>query len=122
MVPSGAKVFFNRIVAALIGREGDLGVAEKALAEEMPPLYDYLEGVVPPASAGAGSGEGWLAGDRLSIADISVASVFVNMMHCGGSPDPARYPKLTAYVQRWFERPSLKPIIAREKAFLSQRG
>jgi glutathione S-transferase len=113
MVPSGAKVFFNRVVAALIGREGDLAVADKALAEEMPPLYDYLESVVP-------DGEGWLVGDRLSIADISVASVCVNMMHCGGSPDRARYPKLTAYVQRWFERPSLQPIIAREKAFLSR--
>jgi glutathione S-transferase len=113
MVPSGAKVFFNRIVAALIGREGDLAVAEKALAEEMPPLYEYLESVAP-------AGEGWLVGDRLSIADISVASVCVNMMHCGGSPDPARYPKLTAYVQRWFERPSLQPIIEREKAFLSR--
>jgi glutathione S-transferase len=63
---------------------------------------------------------GWLVGDRLSIADISVASVFVNMMHAGAAPDPQLYPKLTAYVQRWFERPSLKPIIAREKAFLSR--
>jgi glutathione S-transferase len=113
MVASGAKVFFNRIVAGLIGREGDLAVADKAAAEEMPPLYDYLESVVPQDG-------GWLVGDRLSIADISVASVFVNMMHAGAAPDPQLYPKLTAYVQRWFERPSLKPIIAREKAFLSR--
>jgi glutathione S-transferase len=113
MVPSGAKVFFNRIVAGLIGREGDPAVADKAAAEEMPPLYDYLESVVP-------NGEGWLVGDRLSIADMSVASVFVNLMHAGASPDPLRYPKLTAYLQRWFERPSLRPIIDREMAFLSR--
>lgn len=113
LVPAGAKVFFNRVVAGLIGREGDLAVADKAAAEEMPPLYDYLEGVVP-------EGDNWLVGERLSIADIAVASPFVNMMHCDASPDPARYPKLTAYVQRWFARSSLTPIIAREKAFLSR--
>ena len=119
LVPAGGKMFFNRIVAGLIGREGDLAAADKAQAEEIPPLYAYLESVMPPASAGAGC-EGWLVGDRLSIADIAVASPFVNMMHCGAAPDPARFPKLTAYVARWFERPSLKPWIEREKAFLSR--
>ena len=115
LVPAGGKVFFNRIVAGLIGREGDLAVADKAAAEEMPPLYAYLETVMPPASAGAGRGDGWLVGDRLTIADIAVASPFVNMMHCDAAPDPARYPKLCAYVARWFERPSLKPLVGGRK-------
>ncbi len=113
MVPAGGKIFFNRIVAGLIGRQGDMAVADKAAAEEMPPLYDYLESVMP-------EGDNWLAGDRLTIADIAVASPMVNMMHCGASPDPEKYPKLTAYVARWFERPSLKPLIARETAMLAR--
>ncbi len=62
----GGKIFFNRIVAGLMGREGDMAAADKAAAEELPPIYDYLETVVPP-------GESFLAGDRLSIADIAVA-------------------------------------------------
>ena len=119
LVPASGKVFFNRVVAGLIGREGDMAVADKAAAEEMPPLYAYLEGVVPPASAGAGC-EGWLVGDRLSIADIAVASPFVNMMLCDCAPDPATYPKLCAWVTRWFERPSLKALIARDKAMLGR--
>ena len=115
LVAAGAKVFFNRIVAGLIGRQGDFAAAEKAMTEELPPLYAYLEGLVP-------EGEGWLAGDRLSIADIAVASPFANMMHCGAEPDPERFPKLAAWVARWFERPSLKAWIDREKAFLAQRA
>lgn len=111
LAAAGGKVFFNRIVAGLIGREGDHAAADKAAAEEMPPIYDYLETVAP-------KGAGWLVGDRLTIADISVASPFVNMMHAGASPDPSRCPKLTAYVQRWFDRPSLKPIIAKEQTLL----
>jgi glutathione S-transferase len=114
LVPVGGKLFFNRIVAKLIGRESDLAAADKAQAEELPALYDYLEGVVP-------EGDKWLVGDRLTIADIAVASPFVNMAHCGGSPDPATHPMLCAYVARWFERPSLKPLIERETGFLSRR-
>lgn len=113
LIPAGAKVFFNRIVAGLIGREPDLSAADKAAAEEMPPLYAYLENVVP-------TGEGWLVGDRLSIADIAVASPFVNMMHAGAAPDANRFPRLDAYVKRWFDRPSLKQWVERERAFLSR--
>jgi glutathione S-transferase len=113
LVAAGAKVFFNRIVAGLIGRTGDLAVADKAAAEELPPLYAYLEGVMPDR-------EGWLVGDRLSIADIAVGSVFVNMMHCGEQPDSARYPKLCDYLTRWAERPSLKPLVDQEKTILSR--
>lgn len=109
----GAKIFFNRIVAGLIGRDGDPEIADKAAAEEMPPLFAYLESVMPDA-------EGWLVGDRLSIADVAVASPMVNMLHAGALPDPERFPKLHAYAARWFERPSLKPVIEREKAFLSR--
>ena len=112
-VPAGAKVFFNRIVAGLIGREGDLAAADKAQAEELPPLFDYMEGVVPDDG-------GWLVGDRLSIADIAVVSPFANLKHCGASPDPARWPKLDAWSRCWFERPSMKPLIDQETAMLSR--
>ena len=110
LVPAGAKVFFNRIVAQLIGREPDLAAVDKAPAEEMPPLYRYLEDVLPE--------QGWLVGDRLTIADVSVGCVFANMLHARAPVDAAAYPKLAAYVSRWFERPSLKTWLERERAFL----
>jgi len=111
LVPAGAKVFFNRIVAQLIGREplGPFDLRNDLV--ELPPLYRYLEGVVPA--------QGWLVGERLTIADVSVGSVFANMLHAGEPVDAAAYPKLAAYVARWFERPSLKTWVERERAFLS---
>ena len=114
LVGAGGKVFFNRVVARLIGREGDAAVADKALAEEMPPIYDYLETIVPEAG-------GYLVGGRLSVADIAVASPFVNMAHCGGSPDPARYPRLHAWSEHWLQRGSVATIVARERTMLGHQ-
>jgi glutathione S-transferase len=110
---AGRKVFFNRIVLPLMRRDGDLAAADHAATEELPRLYTYLEGVVPA--------DGWLVGDKMTIADIAVVSPFVNMLHAGAEPEPAMFPKLTAYVSRWFDHPILKPLIDQEKAFLAKR-
>lgn len=112
-VGAAGKIFFNRVVAALVGREGDLAAADKAAAEELPPVYEYLETVMPDA-------DGFLVGGRLSIADVALASPFVNMTHTGTLPDAGRYPKLAAWVQTWLGRPSVAPILAREQAILGR--
>ena len=110
----GQKVFFNRIVAPrFLNRPGDEAVAEAALRDEWPPILDYLEQVVP-------SGEGYLVGDRLTLADIAVASPFANFGHLGIETDPKRHPRTATYVQRILERPSFKPWIEREAAFLAK--
>ena len=108
----GAKVFFNRVVAPrFLGRDGDLAVADAAERDELPPLLDYLEGVIPAS--------GFLVGDRLTLADLGVASPFANFAHCGVKIDPARYPKLTAYTAAILGRPSFAKMIAFETAFLA---
>lgn len=114
MMAAGTKIFFNRVVTRLIGLDGDAAAADKAQAEEMPPLYAYLEGVMP-------EGEGWLVGDRLTIADIAIINPLMNMNYCGAAPDAATCPRLTAYIARWMERPSLKPWVERERAFLQSK-
>ena len=109
----GAKIFFNRIVAPrFLGREGDLGAAEAAERDELPPLLDYLEGVIPDS--------GFLVGDRLTLADISVAGPFANFGHCGVAVDEARYPKISAYVASHLSRPSFAQHIEREAAYLAR--
>jgi glutathione S-transferase len=110
----GQKVFFNRVVAPrFMGRPGDEAVAEAALRDEWPPILDYLETVVP------GDG-GYLVGDRLTLADIAVASPFANFRHLGIGFDRQRHPKTAAYVERMLERPSFKPFVEREAAFLAR--
>ena len=107
------KMFFNRVVAPrFLGRDGDLAVADAAERDELPPLLDYLEGVIPPS--------GFLVGDRLTIADIGVASPFANFAHCGVAIDPALYPKVTAFTAAILGRPSFAAMVERETAFLAR--
>ena len=103
------KMFFNRIVSPrFLGREGDLALADQAEKEELPPLFDYLESVIPAS--------GFLVDDRLTLADLAVASPFVNLGHMNIRPDAAKHPKMAAYVAAILARPSFAPIVAQEKA------
>ena len=107
----GRKMFFNRIVAPLfLKRDGDLAMAETAEKQELPPMLDYLERVIPES--------GYLVEDRLTLADIAVASPFVNLKHLGiGFGDR---PKLGAYVERILGRPSFRSWVEKETAFLAR--
>ena len=109
----GGKMFFNRLVAPrFLGRAGDEEVAAKAECEELPPLLDYLERTIPDS--------GFLVEDRLTLADISVASPFANLQHINVAIDPDRWPKVTRYVETMLARPSFKSWIDREAAFLAR--
>jgi glutathione S-transferase len=109
----GGKMFFNRIVSPRFLRQpGDLAAAEKAECEELPPLLDYLERVIPES--------GFLVEDRLTLADIAVAGPFVNFRHLHVAIDPARWPTVTRYVEAILARPSFAPWIERETAFLER--
>jgi glutathione S-transferase len=114
MIACGAKMFFNRIVAPrFIGMPGDEDVAQKAEHDELPPILDYVETIVP-------QGENYLVGDKLTLADLSVASPFVNLRHLGVGPDAGRHPRTIAYVDRILSRPSFAPLIEKEAALLER--
>ena len=108
----GRKMFFNRIVAPIMGRQGDLEAADQAEREELPPLLAYLEGVIPES--------GFLVEDRLTLADVAVACPFVNFHHLRIVVDPVTYPKLSHYVATMLARPSFAPLIERETGFLER--
>lgn len=108
---TGAKMFFNRVVAPkFLGREGDLALADKAEADELPALLDYLEGQIPES--------GFLVEDRLTLADIAVASPFANLDHSGVSI--AGRPRVSAYVSVILARPSFSASIEREKRAMAK--
>lgn len=105
---AGPKVFFEKIVAPMfLKRPTDEAVVQKAIDEELPPLFDYLESQL--------RGE-WLAGTGFSIGDIGIATQFVNLRHCGVRVDGARWPKLAKYIDRIHARPSFKTLIDEEAA------
>jgi glutathione S-transferase len=106
-------VFFNMVVAPMfLKQECDMAVVDHAKANLVPPVWDYLESVIPAS--------GFLVGDAFSLADIAVASPFVNGAHCGLTPDAVSYPKLNAYLAAIHGRPSMGDWIAREKKMLGR--
>lgn len=112
----GQKMFFNRVVSPIfLQRAGDLAAAEAAERDDLPPILDYLEEVVP------GEG-GYLVGERLSLADLAVASPFVNLHHLGIRAEPGRHPRTAAYVERILARPSFSQWVEREEALLAKLG
>jgi glutathione S-transferase len=110
----GAKMFFNRVVAPrFLGLAGDLDAADKAEKEELPPILDYLERVVPDAG-------GFLVGESITLADIAVASPFANLAHMEVEPDRSRYPRTAAWIGSILARPSFAAWVERERDFLQK--
>ena len=111
---AGVPMFFNRIVAPLLGRPQDLAAANRAEKELLPPSLDYLDSVAPAAGR-------FLVGDGLTLADIAVASPFVNLRHLG-IDYASSHPRAAAYVDAILARPSFAKLIQGETAFLAQRA
>ena len=104
----GPKIFFAKIIGPrLFKREPDLAAIQKVVEEELPPMFDYLEREI-------GNKE-WLVGDKFSIADIGIATQFVNFQLAGYTIDAKRWPKLAAYIAKVHSRPSFKAVIETEK-------
>lgn len=115
VMAAGGKIFFNRFVAPKVLKQaGDEAVAAAAERDELPPLLAYLEGVIPAS--------GFLVEDRLTLADIAVASPFVNFRHVGVAIDAARFPRTLAYVEAILARPSFAAMIAAEARFVQAAG
>lgn len=102
-------VFVQRVINKLIMKgESDEALCRQVLTERIPPVFDYLESLI-------GSGNALVDG-RFSIADIAIASPFVNFAHAGEEVDAARWPGLAAYVGQLHARPSFKKLIDEEQA------
>ncbi len=113
VMAAGGKIFFNRIVAPkFLKQPGDQAMADKAEAEELPPVLDYLETIAPM--------NGFLIEDRLTLADIAVASPFANFGHVG--LDLTRWPKAMAYVGAILARPSFAGMVEQERRMLAAVG
>lgn len=104
--PAGAKIFFNRVVAKALKRPQDLDMANRAEAEEMPKLYDYLESVLPES--------GWLVDDRFTLADLAVACPIINIAYCSDHIARGQWPGIAAWLDRVKARPSVAAALELE--------
>jgi len=110
--PIAAKFFAQRFMRpVLLKQPADEAVLAQA-ADELPAMLDYLESVIPPS--------GFLVEDRITLADISVCSPFVNLDHVDVQLDEAKHPRTVAYVQAILARPSFVNWVAQEKALFAR--
>lgn len=111
----GPKVFFQKIVGPMFfGQATDEAVVKKAVEEELPPLFDYLESQL--------GSDGVIVGKRFSIGDIGLATQFVNFRHAGFGVDAQRWPKLARYIAAVHARPSFKALIDEEATTFGARS
>jgi glutathione S-transferase len=105
----GGKFFFKKIVGPMfMNQPCNQAELDQSYAEEIPPLFDYLESQLASSEA--------IAGTRFSIGDIGICTHFVNWKHAGYEVDAKRWPKLAKYVQHTLSRPSFKALYDEEKA------
>ncbi len=102
---AGLKVLFNRLVGPKVLKVGgDEAIAAQG-ERELPAIFDWLESVVPA--------EGWLMGEALTLADISIASVLHSLTFVQQWPR-ADYPRTLAWYERMAARPSWQAVVAEE--------
>lgn len=106
----GMGVFRPIIVGPMMsGGDPDTEKAEKTMTEVLPAMFDYLEKEI--------LGKEYFVDGRFTIADIAVATQFVNLRHAGYTPDAASWPNLAAFIDRMHARPSFAACIEEERPF-----
>jgi glutathione S-transferase len=104
-------LFYQKVVRRLVwNEEPDAERVRKALDEDAPVALDYLEGELPQA--------GYLFGP-LGLADIALASFFVNAAYAGFTPDPARWPKVARFVGDVIAEPVMVKLMGYEAIQMS---
>lgn len=115
MTAAGGAIFGNRFVRPrLLKIESDHAAADAAVRDLLPPIFDYLERVMPDS--------GYLVDDRLTLADIAIASPMATLGCIGVGCDPATHPKTAAYLKAMHARPSFAAIIAQDQAAVTAMG
>jgi glutathione S-transferase len=105
-------IFVERVLAPMLfNRPTDQTVVDKAITEELPAIYGYLDAEIGSRSL--------LVGERFTIADATVASFFLGMQQADAAPDPKRWPNLARYLQQQYARPTIAHLIEDESAAMA---
>jgi glutathione S-transferase len=97
------SLFYQKVVHPLVwGHPGDQARIATALTQEIPAALDYLERQLPAS--------GFLFGD-IGLADISIAVFFRNAAYAGFEPNPGRWPRTAAFVERTLAHPAIASLL-----------
>ena len=109
--PLGPGLFFPTVVAPVMFKRAVDETLVQDSIKALPPYQDYLE-----RELGA---NGFLVGGGPTIADFSVAGVFLNGHYAGYDVDARRWPRLAAYLQRCWQHPLFQRRMAQEAPILA---
>ena len=105
-------IFRNRVVMRLIGQECNESQVSENLETKLPPLLDYLEKEVGDNT--------FIVNNQFTVADISIATHFVNMSLGGETIDASRWPKAANYINGILSRPAFAELSEQEHAFVQK--
>jgi glutathione S-transferase len=99
-------LFYQQFVRRMVWQEEpDADRVAKTLNEDAPAALDYLEGELPET--------GYVFG-QLGLADLAIASFFVNARYVGFEVDAKRWPKTARFVDDVLAEPVLKKLLGFE--------
>lgn len=105
-----ARIFFQRFMRPLaFKQEPDEELIARIVEKDLPPMLDYLEGQIPTG--------GFIFGDFM-MADLSIASPFINAAYAGYEVDESRWPNLAGLVARVKVQPQVAAVLVKEKRAL----
>lgn len=106
------SVFRNRALKPSMGQPCDEAAVQKALNEQLPPHFDYLEKTLGSAD--------YLVGNQLTLADLALACQLINMEHGGEQLDAQRWPGISALYTRIKARESVQGVLPGEQKMLAK--
>jgi glutathione S-transferase len=99
-------LFYQKFVRRMVWQEEpDQERVDLVLNEQAPAALDYLEGELPDSGFQFG---------RLGLADIALASFFVNARYVGFAIDAARWPRVARFVAAVLAEPPLEKLLGFE--------
>jgi len=111
MQATGALYFQKVIGPTFFKHETDLKRVDEILTDLLPKVFDLLESRLIE--------QHWLIGDKLSIADITVGSCLISLLHANYQIDQSRWPKLCSYNERFLALPIVQAQIANEQSVIN---
>jgi glutathione S-transferase len=100
-------LFYPKIVHPIVwGEPGDQARIEKSLSDDIPAALDYLERELPADRS---------LFAEIGVADISIASFFLNGGYAGFETDADRWPRTAAFVQRTLAQPCFADLLRLEE-------
>lgn len=108
----GGGIFYEKVVKpVLLQQETNEEKVENTITKKLPPIQDYLESQLPK--------EGFLF-DKITTADISIATHFINAEYAGYQVDASKWPILAGFIDRVKAVPEMVDQLAEDQKTMKE--